>query len=803
MPNPRGPPDVEYGAILVWLVVLHALALLGWPIAAVAVPRWSDRGATLGLPIALATITLVAFWVGHLTFGLPALGASLLVLVAASVAAVRFGGASVDLRQYADAGLVLTAGFLLFVAVRAVDPAAWPAGGEKFLDLGLLQSLLRAEALPPEDFWFAGEPLQYYYGGHITAALLALLTGTGGPYAYNLALAAFYATLLTTAYGLAAAISESHGHDRLLGGALGAFFVAVASNASTPARLAYWLLPDGLAGTLADRTALDPGGLGSGPGSFWYWDASRIIEGTINEFPLFAFYNGDLHAHMMSMPFVLLVAALLFAFVRTDADRGRRRLAIAFGAVPALGGLIATINTWSFPSVAGLTFLAVALGAAAPRTLLPDRARAALPERDGRVAAEVERLAIALLAAVAVVVLGMLWALPFFVGSASTRSIELFPGRSGLSELLLVHGAFLAVFAIYIFGRLPRSRTGPVAVALAWLGVILLTWTLDAPAVGLVVPLLAVGWLLLRRTDAWPERADPGTADDSSRPAAADAENGSPSEGESATDDDPVADGGVGASWDGVGYETLLLLAGAGLVVIVEFAYVQEHAGPERLNTVFKTYVDVWLFWGIAAGVMLAALLDRPWPRGTDLPIEKEGLRTVATVGAVVLVASLSLYGGLALYGHFDGPSAGTLDATHHLDDERPEEAAAIAWLDGHHGTPTMVEAPGVEAYSWHNTASSFTGIPTLAGWSHQQGYRSPEAYNERVGIVDEIYIGSEAEMETHLADHEVRFVYVGPNEHARYGGELRDFEDHAALDVVFEDEHVRIYEVDQDALDS
>ncbi len=58
---------------------------------------------------------------------------------------------------------------------------------------------------------------------------------------------------------------------------------------------------------------------GSGPGLFptdnwWWWRATRVIDTlsggqsldyTITEFPIFSFILGDLHPHVMNLPFVI------------------------------------------------------------------------------------------------------------------------------------------------------------------------------------------------------------------------------------------------------------------------------------------------------------------------------------------------------------------------------------------------------------------------------------------------------------------------------------------------------------------
>lgn len=783
MREPDGRQFVEYAVVLLWLAAVHALALLGWPIAAAAFPRWTDRGAAFGLPVALLVLGIVAYWVGRVAFGTPALVAGLAVLLAGSWLAVTRTSVAVEPRRYLDVGAVFTGAFLLLVAVRSIDPviATLPlSAGEKFLDFGLLQSLLLAETLPPEDMWFAGEPVQYYYGGHLIAALLTMLTGVEAAIAYNLSLATFYAALVTAAYGLAGAIAESNGHSRVRAGAFAAFFVGLASNASTPVRFLYWLLPDSLVGWLA----IEADSLATGPDGFFYWPASRVIDGAITEFPLFAFYNGDLHAHMMGTPFLLTAAALLFAYVRTPTEQLWRRRLLVFGAVPPIGGLLAVINTWSFPSVAGLAMLAVALGAASPRSLLPESIAASLPADLGRLGRESERLVLGVGAGVVVAVLGVLWTLPFFLGTASGREIGVFPGRSGLTELLLVHGGFLLVFGAYLLGRTPEVRTiGPAELLAAWLLSIVLTTVAGAPVLGVILPALLLGWLLLRHAD------EPVVG-------AADGSDGS---------DDS---NGAAAVVDGVGYETLLLVAGTGLVVIVEFAYVVEQAGPERLNTVFKTYMQVWLLWGVAAGAMLAALIERPGFPTIGLAVRHR--RTIAVVGAVALVASLSLYGAFLLTGHFENADAETLDGTAYLDDHYPSEAEAIEWLDERDGKPTIASLPsrdgcysyywgerecGGTIYSGGNAPSSLTGVSTVAGWDHQVGYRGEGPYYDRVDDVDTIFAGPDEERVELLVEYDVEYVYVGPAER-HYYDDPDSVGDLVGVEVAHESGDVTIYEV-------
>ncbi|EMA21738.1 DUF2298 domain-containing protein [Haloarcula marismortui] len=743
---------MEYGLLATWLALYLLLLYAGGTVAGLLFPRFADRGLAFGVPVAVSILWLVTYFVGRLSLTLGIwLGVAVL---AVSTLAVWRRDNGPNARTYAETAGVFTVAFLFVVGIRALDPAIVPIGGEKFLDFGLLQSLVRADSLPLEDMWFAGESVAYYYGGHLIAAILTRITGTAGQFAYNLALAGFYATLITAAYGLAGAVAGERGLPRRLAAGLTAFCVGIASNLSTPAKFLVWLLPDGLRQTVAERAGYELEGLAAGPDSFSYWDASRVIEdsaadfGTyepgaalvIDEFPLFAWLNGDMHAHMMSTGFLLLAAALCFSYYQTPAAERRRRLALLFGALPAVAGIMAVTNTWSFPSMGGLALLTVTVAPADPTTLLPDdigqRLRLNGPGQEG------VRIGMGLAVAGSVLALGLLWSLPFWLGPASGREIAVLPDRTSLLELLAVHGLFVAPFWLYLYAQTGRAVGQSTAriVGLVTVGTAALAATLDIAAVGLLAPLLLGAWLfarsptLDRTVDAVPALADGG--------------------------DRPV------------GFEAVLILAGAGLVFLVEFVFVRENIG--RMNTVFKTYMQVWVLWGVAAGPVLAWLLTRWRPTG-------DRARAWVTIGVrafvALLVCSASLYGVFALSNHADAAGEPTLNGLAYLDDDHPEEAEAIRWLDATaEGRPTIVTAAPAD-YEWDanegkgaSAPSSLTGLPTVAGWTHEAQYRNDTVYDRRVDDVETIYTGDATEQRRLLEAYDVRYVYVGPAERARYG---------------------------------
>jgi YYY domain-containing protein len=781
---------MEFGLVALWLVVYLALLFAGLPLAAALFPRLADRGAGVAIPLSAALIWLVGYWLGHLSLSL-ALWVGVLLLGGLAVATSYLRDIEFDRRAVAETAGVFTVAFLFLVAIRAVDPAVHPLGGEKFLDFGLLKSILRTGKVPPLDFWFAGEPVSYYYGGHLLAALLTKLTGTAPAYAYNLALSGFYAMFVTAAYGLAGSITAERGSPRWLGGLFAAFFVGFAANLSTAGKVVLYLLPDGLATTVAGFSSFEADGVVDSLAAFSYWSASRVIDGTVNEFPLFAWLNGDLHAHMMSTPFMLLTAAVLYSYYRTPADEVFRRRLLVFGALPPLAGLLAVVNTWSFPSVGGLTLLSLGLAPTDPATLVPTSLGERLRASGSVARDELARLGTAAGAAVVVVLLGLLWSAPFWLGTASTRSIGFFPERSPMGPLLVVHGTFLLVFVPYLLRHtLPRLTNGG-KVGVMVLLVVLLSWLSQAPAVAVLAPIIAVAWGLARFADT---SLDGFEAPD---PTAATADGGT-------TPEDAGSDGWLPTP----SYEMVLLIAGAGLVLLVEFVFVVEEAGPGRFNTVFKTYAQVWALWAVAAGAMATHLV---WQHRPDLALSGGRWRQANYAFAALLVVSASMYGVFALSDHVtnqsvtaqtDGP---TLNATRFVALQHAEEASAINWLDTRvEGQPTVVSAPG--GYQWapaegkgSNAPSSLTGIPTVIGWYHEIGYRGVGPYRERKADVRTIYTGSPEAQARLLGQYDVQYIYVGPAERAKYGDPT--FAGVPGVSVAKQWPEVIIYRVDQSAL--
>ncbi|WP_136689685.1 DUF2298 domain-containing protein [Halorhabdus amylolytica] len=792
---------MEFGLVALWLALYLALLLAGSVVTGWLFPRFEDYGSGVAIPLSVTVIWLVTFFVGRLSI---TIGIWLGVAVLAGLTLLSGSrGTDIDLRRVGETYVVFAAAFLFFVGVRvfaapfgATDPVIAPLPlsiGEKMLDFGLLKSLLRAETLPPEDMWFAGEPVAYYYGGHLIAAILSRLTGTAGRFAYNLALSGFYAMLVTAAYGIASNVAADRPIPRRLAGGLSVFAVGIASNLSTPGRLLLAVLPDGVASPIADLLGVELRNLATGIGNFYYFDASRVISDrradfafqfpnagpeatspTINEFPFFAWFNADLHAHMMSTAFLLLAAAICLSYYRTPEREVWRRRALLVGVLPPVAGLLAVTNTWSFPTTAGLALLTVVLSPSRARSLLPSRYANHFPDTGLR--REGTSIVLGIGVAIAIVILGVLWSLPFWLGPASGRTVSILPDRSSLGELLLVHGLFVAVFGAYLYGRSRQVLGDRVRRdAFAAVVVVIVGGLADFAALGLFVPLVGVSWLLARYRS------------DDQIPVVGSV--------------DWIDDGIHSSDRDFVGFETVLVVAGIGLVTLVEFVYLKEGSG--RMNTVFKVYMQVWVLWGVAFGPALAWILSKHFSRPSPSlgRLRPTGLR----IALVVLVVSSGIYMPLAVSNNFSSQNP-TIDGLTYLESEYPEEAAAIHWLDDRDGRPVvLMDAPG--GYTWDpdngegsSAPASLTGLPTVLGWFHEAQYRGDGPYEQRLEDVETMFTGDPDEQRSLLAKYDVEYVYVGPIERDAYPDmtvtELR------AVTVEKQFEGTTIYRVDQSALD-
>jgi YYY domain-containing protein len=342
-------------AALGLFALVEAVGLAAAPLAALMLGRLPGAGLGLSKVLGMLLVTWVVWLLASLhvaSYGVPLIAAVLGALALAGLLAARVARplAAHDpirrrLRWASEA--VFAVAYAAMALLASFAPDVW--GTEKPMDMAFINAINASDHFPPHDPWMSGERLNYYYLGHLAMAWPARLLGLAPDAGYLLAWALLFgltaAAVFTVGGTLWAAARATLGERATLGGPVAGGLLAVA----------LCLVLGNLAGVRGWIDAAHP------PGDYDWFGVSRVIPGTINEFPAFSFVLGDLHAHVLALPFTLLA----LAFAVQVALAGPRGLAEGFGAGLSIGALYA-INSWSYPVAAGLLAAAVVIWLRSP-----------------------------------------------------------------------------------------------------------------------------------------------------------------------------------------------------------------------------------------------------------------------------------------------------------------------------------------------------------------------------------------------------------------------------------------------------
>ena len=696
-----------------------AFAVLGVPWAHLLLRRLPSGGVLLAAPVGLFLFHWLA-WLGLLT-GLAPNGTGYAWAVLGVFALATLGLSAVmrnDLarlmrrrRLWLTGVGVLLVVYAAGVALRLLNPEI--NGTEKPMDLVLLQGAVRSGAYPPADLWFGGADVNYYYLGFSMAAAMIHLSGAPVAVGYNLYLAVLIAMtslgIGSAAYDLGALLRLPVAH-RLPVAGLSALVGVAAGNLA-------------VVRALASDEFRDRNGFWEGIG----WNASRVIQReddagltdfTINEFPSFSFILGDLHPHVLALPFGVLAISLSLHWL-TDGWHARSRPDWRLWAAAALAGVVLGslwgLNAWDAP-----TYLVLVIGGALAARALTPRAAGF-----GRVLAGL---------AVVIAASALAW-LPFHLSNRPlTNELGLVDVRTEALDFIQVFGLLgfvaLAALAALLWDNRPVGRllvvTYPPAAAL-------LVVVTGGEVIGAVALALALtGALMLRR------RRELGI---------------------------------VALGW--------VIASAAGLLLLVEIFRVDDFFGPpyERMNTVFKIHYQVWPLLAVAFGPAVAVTLRRISLGGGAV---WAGAR-VAFVLAVVSLTTVSLsYSVAAAFAKADASEVGgTLDGLALARTLEPEEFEAIRWLRANAPPNVLVvEAPG-RAYTGDSRAAVWTGLPIAIGWKqHEELWRGADAgVADRHARTELIFTSTDAtESLALLHAFGATHVVFGTVERQRYGDHVESY---------------------------
>ena len=504
----------------------------------------------------------------------------------------------------------------------------------------------------------------------------------------------------------------------------------------------------------------------------------------ITEFPFFTFLFADLHAHMMVIPFTLLVMGLGIGLAVGLRNSGRLwTLIAATGLALGLGSLW-VINSWDYPPY--LMLVLALLGLASFRLR----------------GNWTKKLAWFGLLSAGIVGFSLVFFLPFHqTYETFNAGMAISKWRTPLDRYLAVHGLFLFVTVTFLVYRVrqslaPMLRTlfgkgdpaggnaGSDAVLttvdrlrLAYLGIGLAAAVYLALAgywtAAILVPLVLLTGLALM------------------------AELGR---------DSP----------EGLIAAIPVLFLGMALAIGIGVDFVQLNGDIGRMNTLFKLYLEGWVLFSLAAGYMLWYLGDRGW-LSRIWRRDRWGAKLAWMGVLAVLLASSLIYPVLGTKARINdrfGDTPLSLDGTAYLAQAVHQEEGqplqlkwdleAIRWLqDNVEGSPVILEAHHHQ-YHWTSRIAAYTGLPAVLGWPwHQIQQRTTYEYaiEERSRDIREIYstvnIGRAQEL---LTKYEVEYIVVGELEQAHYPAPgLDKFERMVGKGLVFREfrnQGVNIYRV-------
>jgi len=206
-------------------------------------------------------------------------------------------------------------------------------GEEKFMDFALFNTLIRTETLPAPDPWLSGYSINYYYYGQYVFSMLGKVTGLSSGISYTLSMCTCLALSFSMTYSLGKAFIEKYLSSFSIqskikkgiacaAGLFSGFAVCVWGNShaffydenSIGNRFLYFL----------KNIGVQTGNIGS----FFYPNSTRFIghnpdsaqlsflphaDYTIHEFPFYSYLIGDLHAHVVSLLFAIFLIGVLFS----------------------------------------------------------------------------------------------------------------------------------------------------------------------------------------------------------------------------------------------------------------------------------------------------------------------------------------------------------------------------------------------------------------------------------------------------------------------------------------------------------
>jgi YYY domain-containing protein len=777
---------MQVAYVVFWWLVLEIIGLVSFPLVSRICGRLKDQGYAISKPFGLLFLTFFTWLLSSikiLPFGYASILISFAVLAAVSL---YFGRSNLQFRLWPRRAILASEAafavpFIIFLLVKMGKPDIYFGGADFFMDFAFTKSILNGGYFPPMDPWFGGQSLPYYYGGHLIVAILTMLSNVPPEISFNIAVAMYFAITVNVSYGLGYNVT-----GRRLYGAIAAVFICVAGFLTGTYQLIGYVKHTSILGA----STIDAPNVIEWMRNFDFWSAPWLIPGAMTQYPYYIFLAGTLHAFMMSIPFQLMFITLIFALFmrwRSGKQAGRSDTLLWIVVLAVCLGFFLILNTWDYPVY--LVFMIAAF-----------------------VLLRIKRgIKSTLLILAAVIGLSIVLYLPFLLSM----------GMGGFGGLHFIHrlgelkfewtdlGSFLEAVGFFLFlilsfiVLLPRWRMLKrsesmrakirgllpfITVVILFIATVVIGFHKFAYPAGqkstelqvliIVVPMIIIPLyfifksnvlLSLLRRRIWKKS-------------------------------EPV---NVATTVSTREFILLLIVLGAALALFCELFYIDDPYGQpwERFNTVFKFYVPLWIFFGLASAYAIYYFMKNVPNRIIKIAW---ALVVIAFTVAVLIHPIASTISATSGRQSSWGLNRGTLDGLEYLESIYPDDYRAVKWLDENiAGLPLILEAPGV-VFTYTSRVSTFTGLPTVVGWtSWEMMWRGYSAdIGGRENDVNTVYNTSSNEQALELLNkYNVQYIYVGSVERNKYTSEgLQKFNSYTDnYNLIYQNEGVSIYKLKED----
>ncbi|MFV0343226.1 MAG: DUF2298 domain-containing protein [Anaerocolumna sp.] len=711
----------DFSAFLTWWFVLGVLGIGFMPLTYKIFSRYHDNGYMFSKVIGLAISGYLMWFLSSIRLvKFTSVSCVIIVLLTVIINGVVlykekdknkiFAKEKIDKMLFVE--LLFLAFFLLWVYIRGFKPEAH--GTEKFMDFGFMASMMRSDYMPPNDPWYAGGTINYYYVGQYLATFFTKLSFLKAEQGYNLMMMTLAAMGFVLPYSLVCQFTKHLLVDRRkrykawshIAGFLSGAGVSLAANLHFT--IFYWLLPTlrkilGIEGEFKD---------------YWFPNSTRYIgynpetnDKTIHEFPSYSFILGDLHAHVLNILFVFTIIGILFAYLMKQYNRDKNDFQKAFTKESMIRevcnpytifigffiGLFHTTNFWDFPiyyvvSGAVIFFSNLVLYQFKKNAYILTGLQGAF-----------------------IILLGEIFALPFTLNfDQISTQISLTTSRTPIYQLFILWGLpATLIIGLFVEQLMLYGRNNKKAVMIE-------NMTLIQKGNGSQILKENVVQIKENVFVQFMKGLNPCDL-----------------------------------------FVLTLGFCALGLILLPEVIYIIDiYSGDyKRANTMFKLTYQAFIMFGICSGYIFIKFIT----------VRKFIWQIKFTILTMVLFLSTIWYSVVSVeawYGKiYKTENYKGLDAIAFMEDSMTDDYGAVKWLNENVSDSAVILEANGDSYSDNARISMATGLPTVLGWYvHEWLWRGDtEDLDSRKQDIETIYTSKNlSEIKELIEKYNIEYIYVG-----------------------------------------